>query len=143
MRRRQAAALGTGLEGAPDIMLLTMAALMVAIVWLVSHVDESTLPPVDLPTSDAAALGGTDATAANVTLRPDASGVTRVWIEERPLEGGLDALENALGSTGTRSVVLRAAAATPWQDTLSAMTAAAHLGLPISVAAEGPASEGE
>ena len=35
---------GTGLEGAPDIMLLTMAALMVAIVWLVSIAHE-TAPP--------------------------------------------------------------------------------------------------
>ena len=128
---------GTGLEGAPDIMLLTMAALMVAIVWLVSHAHEATLPPIELPTSDASRIGASDATAVNVTLRPDPdrAGELGVWLEDRPVEGGLAALESALADAGAVSMTLRADASTTWQASLEAMTAAARLGLPVEVAA--------
>ena len=59
---------GTGLEGAPDIMLLMMAALMVAIVWLSSLSHETALPPIDLKSSECAGLGTAQAAAVAVTL---------------------------------------------------------------------------
>jgi biopolymer transport protein ExbD len=125
---------GTGLEGAPDIMLLTMAALMVALVWLVSHA-ETALPPIDLPSSEAARIGTLDAAAVHVTLRPAASGSPEVWLEEEQVDGGLASLEEALAGAGAGAVTLRADAATRWEHGLEAMAAAARLGLPISVAA--------
>ncbi len=127
---------GTGLEGAPDIMLLTMAALMVAIVWLVAHAQELTLPPIELPASDAASLGQSDAAAVNVTLRPGADGTLEVWLEDARLDGGLEELGPALAAAGAGAVTLRADARTAWRDGLAAMDAAARLGLPVSVAAE-------
>ena len=126
---------GSGLEGAPDIMLLTMAGLMVAIVWLVSHAHEATLPQIDLPQSEASRIGTRERAAVNVTLRPGDDGVIEVWIEEEPVQGGIEALEDALSGLGARSVTLRADSATPWKDGLRAMGVAARLGLPVSVAA--------
>ncbi len=126
---------GTGLEGAPDIMLLTMAALMVAIVWLVSHAQETTLPPIELPKSGANALGSADAAALNVTLRPTSGGVPEVWLEDRRLSGGIDALEEALAGSHASAITLRADADTRWEDGLGAMSAAGRLGLAVSVAA--------
>lgn len=126
---------GTGLEGAPDIMLLTMAALMVAIVWLVSHAQEATLPPIDLPESDASARGSSSTAAVNVTLRPSSDGV-QVWLQDRRLAAGLDGLEAALARSGAASVTLRADRDTRWEDGLVAMSAAGRLGLSISVAAD-------
>ncbi len=87
MRRVQP---GSGLEGAPDIMLLTMAGLMVAIVWL----------------------------------------------EGERVAGGIDGLEQLLSETSAGSVTLRADSSTRWEDGLRAMSIAARLGLPISVAAD-------
>ena len=127
---------GTGLEGAPDIMLLTMSALMVAIVWLVSHAHETTLPPIDLPSSDASRLGSMDAAAVNVTLRPDAGGSIEVWLEDARVTDDLAGLESALAASGAGAVTLRADASTRWEDGLGAMSAAARLGLAVSVAAE-------
>lgn len=127
---------GTGLEGAPDIMLLTMSALMVAIVWLVSHAHETTLPPIDLPSSDASRLGSADAAAVNVTLRPDAGGSIEVWLEDARVTDDLAGLESALAAVGAGAVTLRADASTRWEDGLGAMSAAARLGLAVSVAAE-------
>jgi biopolymer transport protein ExbD len=126
---------GTGLEGAPDIMLLTMAALMVAIVWLVSYAHEATLPPIDLPTSGAGALGSADDAALNVTLRPSANRGLEVWLEDRPVAGGIHGLEAALAESGAPAVTLRADADTRWEDGLAAMSAAGRLGLAVSVAA--------
>ena len=126
---------GTGLEGAPDIMLLTMAALMVAIVWLVSHVHETTLPPIDLPTSATSALGNADAAALNVTLRPEPGGTLGVWLEDRRVAGGLPSLESALANAGASAVTLRADADTRWEYALAALGAAGRLGLAVSVAA--------
>lgn len=126
---------GTGLEGAPDIMLLTMAALMVAIVWLVSIAHETALPPIDLPSADSAALGGLDNAAAKVTLRPTDAGLD-VFLEEEPVTGGLEGLETALRDRSATAVILRADEAIQWRDALQAMTAAARLELPISVAVE-------
>ncbi len=127
---------GTGLEGAPDIMLLTMAALMVAIVWLVSHAHEMTLPPIDLPSSDASSLGSADSAAVNVTLRPAADGLLGVWLEDVQVEGDLAGLESVLAASGAAAVTLRADAGTRWEDGLEAMSAAARLGLAVSIAAE-------
>ena len=133
---RHRASTSTGLEAAPDIMLLTMAALMVAIVWLVSHAQELTLPPIELPGSDAASLGQSDAAGVNVTLRPADDGGLEVWLEDARVDAGLDGLADALAAAGAGAVTLRADARTPWQDGLAAMNAAARLGLPVSVAAE-------
>ncbi len=127
---------GTGLEGAPDIMLLTMAALMVALVWLVSHAHEMTLPPIDLPSSDASRLGSAAAAAVNVTLRPGADGSLEVWLDERRVAGGLAGLDSVLAASGAAAVTLRADAGTRWEDGLGAMSSAARLGLAVSVAAE-------
>jgi biopolymer transport protein ExbD len=126
---------GSGLEGAPDIMLLTMAGLMVAIVWLVAQAHEATLPEIDLPQSDASRLGETARAALYVSLRPGPGGL-EVWIEGAPVPGGIAGLEQALSEAGAGSVTLRADASTPWEDGLAAMSAAARLGLPVSVAAE-------
>lgn len=126
----------TGLEGAPDIMLLTMAALMVAIVWLVSHVHESTLPPIDLPSSEAASLGSDAAARVVVTLRPGPEGALEVFVDDVALAGGLDALAEPLASSDALGVTLRADAATDWNDALRAMTVISAAGLSIEVAAE-------
>ena len=126
----------TGLEGAPDIMLLTMAALMVAVVWLVSHVHERTLPPIELPSANEAELGVGAAASLNLTLRPTAAGGVEIWLEDKRVAGGLDALEAALASAGAASLTLRADADTRWEDALAAMNAAARLDLEISVAAK-------
>ena len=104
----------TGLEGAPDIMLLTMAALMVAIVWLVSQAHETTLPPIELPSSDVSRLGCRAAAAETGTQRP----------------------ETALRDSGASAVTLRADSRTSWQAGLEAMSAAARQGMAVSVAAE-------
>lgn len=133
MRRVQPS---SGLEGAPDIMLLTMAGLMVAIVWLVSHAHESTLPQIDLPQSDASQLGAADRSAVHVTLSPGPEGAPRVWLEDEPVPGGLDGLEAALTDAQAGSVMLRADAAVAWEDGLRAMSVAAKLELPIAVAAD-------
>ncbi len=124
------------MEGAPDIMLLTMAALMVVIVWLVSHAHEMTLPAIDLPSSDASSLGGADAAAVNVTLRPGADGALEVWLDEQRVAGGLAGLDSVLAASGAAAVTLRADAGTRWESGLEAMSAAARLGLAVSVAAE-------
>ncbi len=126
---------GTGLEGAPDIMLLMMAALMVAIVWLVSHAQETTLPPIERPKSSANALGSADAAALNVTLRPTPSGEPEVWLEDRRVVGGIRGLEAALAGSHASAITLRADADTRWEDGLGAMSAAGRLGLAVSVAA--------
>lgn len=133
MRRVHA---GSGLEGAPDIMLLTMAGLMVAIVWLVAHAHEATLPELDLPESDASSLGASDAASVHVSLRPADGGGLEVWIEGERLDGGVEALEAALAASGAAAVTLRADAGTRWEDGLRAMSAASRLGLRVSVAAE-------
>ncbi len=127
---------GTGLEAAPDIMLLTMAALMVVIVWLASHAHETTLPPIDLPSSDAARLGSANAAAVNITLRPASDGSPEVWLEDTRVADDLAGLELALEGLGAGAVTLRADASTRWEDGLAAMSAAARLGLAVSVAAE-------
>jgi biopolymer transport protein ExbD len=133
MRRANPA---TGLEGAPDIMLLTMAALMVAIVWLVSQAHEATLPAIDLPSSEASRLGSRAEAAVTVTLRPADSGGLEVFLEDRLLEAGLESLEAALGDSGASALTLRADSRTPWQAGLEAMSAAARQGMAVSVAAE-------
>ncbi len=127
---------GTGLEAAPDIMLLTMAALMVAIVWLVSHAHETTLPAIDMPSSDAARLGSANAAAVNITLRPASDGSLEVWLEDTRVADDLAGLESALEGLGAGAVTLRADASTRWEDGLAAMSAAARLNLAVSVAAE-------
>ena len=132
MRRVQPS---SGLEGAPDIMLLTMAGLMVAIVWLVSHAHEATLPQIDLPESEASRLGAADRSAVHVTLRPGPEGVLRVWLEGDPVPGGIDGLEAALAKADAGSVTLRADASVSWEDGLRALGVAAKLELPIAVAA--------
>ena len=126
----------TGLEAAPDIMLLTMAALMVAIVYLASLSHETSLPPIDLPTSDAAGLGVKQAASVYVTLRPDADGTLQVFLEEKPVTGGIEALAALLAERGAGSLTLRADADTRWEDGLSALSAAASAGMSISVAVD-------
>jgi biopolymer transport protein ExbD len=125
----------TGLEGAPDIMLLTMAALMVAIVWLVSHARERTLPPIALPAAEEARLGSAAKGTLNVTLRPGGAGALEVWVEDRRLDGGLDALESTLAELGGLEVTLRADSSTRWEDVLATMNVASRLGLDVAVAA--------
>lgn len=125
----------TGLEAAPDIMLLTMAALMVAIVWLVSHAHERTLPPVELPHAGEAQLGTGAATAVHVTLHPE-EGVLQVYVDEARVEGGLSGLEQALRTSEAGELILRADADTRWEDSLAAMNVAARLELPLSVAGQ-------
>jgi biopolymer transport protein ExbD len=125
----------TGLEGAPDIMLLTMAALMVAIVWLVSHAREQTLPPIVLPASAEARLGSAAQSSVNVTLRPGSAGHLEVWVEDRPIDGGLDGLESTLRDLGSLEVTLRADSTTRWEDVLRTMSVASRLGLEVAVAA--------
>jgi len=125
----------TGLEGAPDIMLLTMAGLMVAIVWLVAHAHEATLPPIDLPREAATALGAYDRASSVVSIRPTDGGGIAVWIDDLPVPGGLDGLEAALGSARAQAITLRADASTGWEHGVRAMTIASRLGLEISVAA--------
>ena len=127
---------GSGLEGAPDIMLLTMAALMVAIVWLVSNVQEATLPPIELPESDGSRLGSSAAAAVVVTLRPGAANSTEVWLEDERVLGGTAALRSALEERRAGAVTLRADADTRWEEGLRALGAAASLGLPVSIAAD-------
>ena len=124
----------TGLEGAPDIMLLTMSALVVMVIWLVAHAQERTLPAIDLARSESATLGADLAAAAIVTLRQSDAGRLEVFVDDRRI-AGLDALESALDQAGATSVTLRAEPETGWQDVLTAMTAAAALDLPLSVAA--------
>ena len=126
----------TGLEAAPDIMLLTMAALMVAIVYLASLSHETSLPPIDLPTSDAAGLGVKEAASVYVTLRPDADGTLQVFLEEKPVTGGIEALAALLAERGAGSLTLRADAETRWEDGLSALSAAASAGMSVSVAVD-------
>ena len=127
---------GTGLESAPDIMLLTMAGLMVAIVWLASLAHETALPPIDLPSTDTATLGALDRAAAQVTLRPVGDGAPEVFLEQEPVAGGLEGLEAALRERSATAVVLRADETIRWRDALTAMSAAARLDLPISIAVE-------
>ena len=127
---------GTGLESAPDIMLLMMAALMVAIVWLSSLSHETALPPIDLPSADVAGLGTESAAAVAVTLRPGPEGALEVFVEQAPVAGGLKGLAPALERAGAGAVLLRADAATRWQDGLAAMSVAARLGLSVSVAVD-------
>jgi len=128
--------LNSGLEGAPDIMLLTMAALMVAILWLAAQSHETALPPIDLPASDAAGLGQTEASSVAVTLRPGPEESLEVFVGEQPLSGGLQALPEALAASGSQTVTLRADAGTRWESALEAMGAAAKLGLSVSVAVD-------
>jgi biopolymer transport protein ExbD len=125
----------TGLEGAPDIMLLTLAALMVAIVWLVSHAHERTLPPIALPSSSEARLGEAAGSAVNVTLRPGPAGDLEIYVEDRRIDGNLEGLESTLRELGGLEVTLRADSGTRWADVLGAMTVASRLGLEIAVAA--------
>ena len=122
----------TGLEGAPDIMLLTMAALMVAIVWLVSHAQEMTLPPIELPKAEAARLGTRGASAVIVTLRVGDAGV-EVFVDDRRVQGGIGALRAALTQREPGELVLRADAASRWEDSLYVMNLSAELGLPLVV----------
>ena len=126
----------TGLEGAPDIMMLTMAALMVAIVWLVSHAHEKTLPPIDLPQAADAQLGTRSAETVTVTLRPIEQGGVDVYVEDERVPNSIDGLEAALRSLGSGELILRADANTRWHDSLAAMNIAAKLGLSLSVAGE-------
>jgi len=141
----------SGLEAAPDIMMLTMAGLMVAIVWLTAHAQESTLPPIDLPQSDAAALGLSTRPPLQVTLRParfsqtgsqadattaSSTDAVEVWIEDRRLAGGVASLEAALRRSGVGVMTLRADAGTRWEAVLEAMSAAAKLEWQVNVAAD-------
>lgn len=123
-----------GLEGAPDIMLLTMAALMVAILWLAAQAHETALPPIDLPTSEAAGLGHTEAASVTITLRPGPKQSLEVFVDESLLSGGLAAVPDALEASGSGAVTLRADAGTDWESALEVMSSAAQLGLSISVA---------
>jgi hypothetical protein len=117
-------------------MLLTMAGLMVVMVWLVSHVHEATLPPIDLPHSTESRLGSTDRSSASVTLRPAATaGAVDVWLDDEPVVGQLAGLESALATSGAGSVTLRVDAVTPWAQALAAMTIVSGLDLEIQVAA--------
>ena len=125
---------GTGLEGAPDIMLLTMAALMVVVIWLAAQAHETALPPIDLPTAEVTGLGASDSAAVHVTLRPGPEGATQVFVEDEPLAGGLAALAAVLADSNAGALTLRADAATPWEDGLAAMQSAAGAGLRVSVA---------
>jgi hypothetical protein len=117
-------------------MLLTMAGLMVAIVWLVSQAHEATLPEIDLPHSDASRLGHSARASLNVSLRPSEGGGVDVWLEGEQVAGGIDGLEQLLSDTGAASVTLRADSSIRWEDGLRAMSIAARLGLPISVATD-------
>ena len=108
---------------------------MVAIVWLASHAHETTLPPIDLPSSNAGSIGSTERPEAMVTLRPGPDGL-EVWLEDARVEGGLAGLEPALARLGVGPVTLRADAATRWEAGLEAMSAAARLGLSVAVAVE-------
>jgi biopolymer transport protein ExbD len=132
MRRENA---NTGLEGAPDIMLLTMAALMVAIVWLVSHAHEATLPPIELPSSPEARLGSAETQPIHVTLRAREGDQLEIFLEDRRVAGGLAGLESELRGFGAREITLRADARARWQDVLDVMTLGSRLGLRIAVAA--------
>lgn len=142
MKRRDAAP--TGLEAAPDIMLLTMAGLMVAVVWLTAHAQERTLPPIQLPQSEAAAFARTQDAPLQVTLRPSpesaaesqGQSAVEVWINDQRLDGGMDALEAALLRGGGSSMTLRADAGTRWDAVLQAMSVAAKLDWEVSVAAD-------
>ena len=80
-------------------------------------------------------FGRADA-AVTVTLRPDEAGGLEVFLEDRALPGGLEALEEALGRSGASALTLRADSRTPWQAGLEAMSAAARQGMAVSVAAE-------
>ena len=124
-----------GLEGAPDIMLLTMAALMVAIVWLSKHAIEHTLPPIDLPHAEGARLGDGLGDPIVVTLRP-AGERSDIYLGEARLEGGLAALRETLAASTAREMVLRADGGTRWEDALRVMDAAARQGLVLSVAGD-------
>jgi biopolymer transport protein ExbD len=119
-------------------MLLLMAALMVAIVWLVSHANERTLPPIELPSSEQARLGSAASLAAQVTLRPDSAGALEVFVEDERVTGDLDGLEAALRERAAVEVTLRADAGTRWEQVLRAMTVATRLELDVSVAADTP-----
>ncbi len=126
----------TGLEGAPDVMLLTMTGLMLALVWLIAHAHEETLPPINLPSVDGARLGSTSPMSITVTLRPVASGGLEVYVGDESVPSGLDGLESALSSAGGMELVLRADAETRWEHALRAMGIAARIGLPLAVAGE-------
>ena len=133
MRRSQPS---TGLEGAPDVMLLALAAVMVAVVWLVSHVHEATLPQIDLPSSEASRLGSSGAASINVTLRLADTGAPEVWVEDAVLPDGIDGLKAALDRSEVPAITLRADAGTRWEDALRVMTIAAQLGRPVNIAAD-------
>lgn len=117
-------------------MLLTMAGLMVAIVWLVAQAHEATLPEIDLPQSEASSLGESARASLNVSVRPAEGGGVDVWLEGERVAAGVEGLEHALEQAGASSVTLRADSSTRWEDGLRAMSVAARLGLPVSVAAE-------
>ena len=58
-----------------------------------------------------------------------------MWLEDRELVDGIAGLEPALRSSGASSLTLRASEDTPWREGLAAMSVAARLKLPISIAA--------
>ena len=126
----------TGLEGAPDIMLLTMAALMVAIVWLASHAHERTLPPIELPQAEDAQLGALSASSITLTLRPREGGPIEVYLDDERIPAGLGGLYEVLATRNAQELILRADASTRWEDSLRAMDIAARLGLPIAIAGD-------
>lgn len=133
--RRAGHSATAGLEGAPDIMLLTMAALMVAIVWLSKHAIEHTLPPVELPRVEGARLGDGLGDPIVVTLRPTGEHVD-IFLGEARLDGGLSALRETLAASTARQMVLRADRGTPWEDALQIMDVASRQGLVLSVAGD-------
>lgn len=117
-------------------MLLTMSALMVAIVWLVAHAHERTLPPIELPRAEAAHLGTSVAGSVALTLRPAGAGGVEAYLDERRVPGDLDGLAQALVEAAPSEVVLRADASTRWEHSLRAMSAVASFGVPVAVAGE-------
>jgi len=123
-------------------MLLTMAGLMVAIVWLSAHAQERTLPPIELPTSQAGSLGLREDTPLRVTLRPETSArgasadTARVFVEERELPGGIPQLETELEGRRGGTLTLRADAGLRWETVLEAMSAAAKWDISVNVAVE-------
>ncbi len=117
-------------------MLLTMAGLMVAIVWLSAHAQEHTLPPLTLPESESGRLGLSQNSPLHVTLRPGADGAVSVYLEAELLRGGIAALEAALEAQQGRTLTLRADAELRWDAVLQAMSAAARWGIEVNVAVE-------
>jgi hypothetical protein len=126
----------SGLEAAPDVMLLTMSGLMVSLVWLSALTHEQSVAGVDVAGRGAQGLSASDVLRLFVTLRSVDTGVD-VFVGERRLAGGIDELAEVLARADARTrITLRAEGDVPWSEVLEAMSAAARLDLPVSVAPE-------